>query len=91
MEYLWDFGDGTTSYQQNPTHVYSTDGEYLIQLTVKDNEGGTCTANTTCSVISANVGQSTRDYDTIILGGFTVVIITIIILLRPQIQQYMKK
>jgi hypothetical protein len=34
VEYLWDFGDGTTSTDQFPTHTYENDGFYLICLTV---------------------------------------------------------
>jgi gliding motility-associated-like protein len=30
--YLWDFGDGTTSTQTNPTHNYTTPGVYTIRL-----------------------------------------------------------
>lgn len=30
---LWDFGDGTTSTVNNPTHNYATDGTYTIKLT----------------------------------------------------------
>jgi S-layer protein (TIGR01567 family) len=29
----WDFGDGVTSTEQNPTHVYSEAGTYTIKLT----------------------------------------------------------
>jgi hypothetical protein len=32
---LWDFGDGTSSTQQNPTHTYFNFGYYLTKLTVK--------------------------------------------------------
>jgi PKD repeat protein len=35
--YAWDFGDGTTSAERNPTHVYEpgpTDTEYDVSLTV---------------------------------------------------------
>ncbi len=32
--YLWDFGDGTTSEEQNPIHIYDTPGEYTVSLTV---------------------------------------------------------
>ncbi len=35
----WDFGDGSTSSEQNPTHSYSSKGSYTIKLTVTDNEG----------------------------------------------------
>lgn len=37
--YQWDFGDGTTSTEQNPTHVYTTDGAFTVKLTVFDNKG----------------------------------------------------
>ena len=36
--YLWDFGDGTTSTEQNPTHRYQADGEYIVKLTIRSNE-----------------------------------------------------
>ncbi len=30
----WDFGDGTSSFSRNPSHVYSKPGTYSISLTV---------------------------------------------------------
>ncbi|HEX5655053.1 MAG TPA: PKD domain-containing protein [Chitinophagaceae bacterium] len=30
--YLWDFGDGGTSNVPNPTHLYSTAGDYTVRL-----------------------------------------------------------
>lgn len=35
-EWLWDFGDGETSTQQNPLHVFSDQGNYLVTLTVEN-------------------------------------------------------
>lgn len=32
--WLWDFGDGTTSTEQNPVHAYQGDGLYTVTLTV---------------------------------------------------------
>ncbi|MBK7970565.1 MAG: PKD domain-containing protein [Bacteroidetes bacterium] len=31
--YLWDFGDGSTSTLQNPSHLYSNAGLYTVTLT----------------------------------------------------------
>ena len=32
--WLWDFGDGTTSTEQNPAHVYPKNGYYTVTLKV---------------------------------------------------------
>ena len=32
--YLWDFGDGDTSTEPNPTHIYLNEGLYTVSLTV---------------------------------------------------------
>ncbi|WP_207532155.1 PKD domain-containing protein [Desertivirga arenae] len=42
----WEFGDGTTSEEQNPHHVYIEGGEYTVTLTIR--------SNTTCGPISVN-------------------------------------
>ena len=33
--YLWDFGDGTSSTEKNPLHVYAKSGYYSVKLTAK--------------------------------------------------------
>ena len=37
--YEWDFGDGKTSTEKNPTHRYSTVGSYIITLVAKNPSG----------------------------------------------------
>lgn len=37
--YLWDFGDGNTSTADNPTHAYSSSGEYEVSLTATNECG----------------------------------------------------
>lgn len=32
--YLWNFGDGTTSTEENPTHKYAAAGDYTVTLTL---------------------------------------------------------
>ncbi|WP_169749117.1 PKD domain-containing protein [Flavihumibacter petaseus] len=32
--WLWDFGDGTTSTEKNPEHIYTTEGQFSVTLTV---------------------------------------------------------
>jgi len=43
--YMWLFGDGDTSYAQNPTHVYAVDGYYSVTLFAY-NKGGCDTSVT---------------------------------------------
>jgi PKD repeat protein len=38
-EWLWEFGDGATSTEQNPSHTYSAAGSYNITLTVTNAYG----------------------------------------------------
>ena len=40
-QYLWNFGDGSTSTQQLATHSYSQPNNYTYTLKVTDNQGGT--------------------------------------------------
>lgn len=34
-DYLWDFGDGFTSTEENPTHAYAATGSYTVTLIAK--------------------------------------------------------
>lgn len=37
--WAWDFGDGATSTDQNPSHVYAASGTYTVSLTVTNSAG----------------------------------------------------
>jgi PKD repeat protein/regulation of enolase protein 1 (concanavalin A-like superfamily) len=38
LTYLWNFGDGTTSIEENPIHIYAEADTYMVSLTVSDGE-----------------------------------------------------
>ena len=41
VSWSWDFGDGNTSTEQNPVHVYADGGYYTVILTATDSGGNT--------------------------------------------------
>ncbi|MDX9750333.1 MAG: PKD domain-containing protein [Flavobacteriales bacterium] len=51
FQFLWDFGDGTTSPEPFPTHIYASSGPYMLCLTIADDAG--CT-DTYCEEISVD-------------------------------------
>ncbi|MCW3463367.1 PKD domain-containing protein [Chitinophaga nivalis] len=44
-QWTWNFGDGTTSSLENPTHTYTREGIYDIKLTATNGNGCTKTVN----------------------------------------------
>ena len=39
VSWEWDFGDGETSTDENPIHVYDQEGNYTVSLTVEELDG----------------------------------------------------
>jgi|GEM_PF-3133203 PKD repeat protein len=37
--WAWDFGDGNSSEEQHPVHIYETTGDYTARLTVRNSDG----------------------------------------------------
>ncbi len=54
VSYLWNFGDGSTSNQQNPEHTYNNVGFYTASLTVTDNSGAKGIASLDISVYESS-------------------------------------
>lgn len=49
--YLWSFGDGTTSAEAHPAHVYTASGTYNVTLTVTDEGGAASTVSIATTVV----------------------------------------
>ncbi|MBU2997463.1 tandem-95 repeat protein [Cellulophaga baltica] len=74
LSYLWDFGDGGTSTEANPSHSYSTADDYTVILTINDGNGGTNSTTLTISVATPiTFDSSTGEYTA--PAGSTVTII----------------
>ena len=53
----WDFGDDSSSSDQNPSHEYSTIGNYTVALEVKDTNGNSHTARTGVLLVKSETSQ----------------------------------
>lgn len=61
LTYLWNFGDGQTSTEENPTHSYTTAGSYAVSLIVTNTTGCKDTLTIPNSV---NIGAVTASFST---------------------------
>ena len=55
--YEWNFGDGSTSTESNPSHAFSSKGVYYVQLTAYSPTGEKCDE----TGMSINVTEATGD------------------------------
>lgn len=66
----WDFGDGNMSYRQNATKNYSVNGEYMVNLTVTDDNG---TGVIDWYITTATIGDMDNDDNNSTAGWYTIV------------------
>ena len=56
--WIWNFGDNTTSTQQNPLHSYALIGNYNANLSATDNAGTQCTSANQIVPVGSGAGNS---------------------------------
>lgn len=71
--FFWDFGDGTTSSEPYPEHIYDENGVYLVCLTLTAQYGDAVCEDTYCDSIGLFGGNKVQ-------GGFTLNVIPSILL-----------
>lgn len=57
--YMWTFGDDSTSTEESPVHVYTSNGEYSVTLTVT-NDCGSDSYTTIVNTLSTGVEDQTK-------------------------------
>lgn len=68
---FWDFGDGTTSTAANPTHTYTTPGNYTVRLATTSSNGCSDTLIKTSTVVIPNINSSFSAPDSICVDAVT--------------------
>lgn len=68
LSYNWAFGDGSTSTDINPTHLYLAAGAYSVTLTATSNNGCIDTVSKTVTVNATPVAAFTASATTICFG-----------------------
>jgi PKD repeat protein len=75
----WNFGDGSTSTLQNPTHTYNSPGTYQVSLTVSNPVGSNTSTQNTVIKYNAQVAQQ-GSATTGILNDWSVIVSLVIII-----------
>ena len=57
-EWLWDFGDGSTSLERSPVHRYTNEGKYTVTLTVIDNDGASSSIKKDLMLVDPSPGEA---------------------------------
>ena len=63
--WAWDFGDGTTSTDENPVHSYTTNGTFVICLTVTNALG----SDSACDTVLVEEAPEAEFTNALVAGG----------------------
>lgn len=63
VTYEWDFGDGNTSTDESPTHVYSTAAEYVVTLNAINDSNLSTELSKTINILAPVTAAFTSEVD----------------------------
>lgn len=63
LSFFWDFGDGTTSTQDNPSHLYPNPGTYLVRLKAFDSTSCNKVDSTSFSITVSSIPFASFSYN----------------------------
>jgi len=72
VSWQWDFGDGSSSTQQHPTHEYAQDGTYTVSLAVTDSHGCSDTLSRTNLIHLAHPQANFTQTDSVTCPGSSI-------------------
>jgi len=69
VSYRWDFGDGNSTTGQNADHFYTDDGDYIIALEVKDDDGAANSTSVQVTILNRGPSAVLKANRTDVLKG----------------------
>ncbi len=72
--WFWDFGDGITSVEQNPNHIYDNEGIYTVSLTATNEYGSYTKTKTDYITVNSDTGtfvdpRDGQTYKFVVIGS----------------------
>ena len=68
VNWAWNFGDGSNSASQNPTHIFTSAGTFTVELTVTDDKGATDSTSMNITVEDVNTPPTADFFADIVTG-----------------------
>ncbi|HAW51659.1 MAG TPA: hypothetical protein DCX54_04920 [Flavobacteriales bacterium] len=62
VKWKWDFGDGGSSFSQNPVHYYSSPGQYKVKLIVENSFSQGCLDSVSKTILVYNKPEAKFSY-----------------------------
>lgn len=91
ITYQWNFGDNTTGEGPTPTHTYSTDGNYTVELTVVDSHGEQSRISTYAYISTQSSGNQNNNGNGNKTPGFEIILFLISVILVMNLIKNKKK
>ncbi len=79
VAWSWDFGDGSSTNLQNPTHNFASPGVYMVTLTVSDNEGGIHSVSLTIEVAQGFPGGTVAGIPIFPVGLVILAVVVVVV------------
>lgn len=68
-DWLWEFGDGTISTEQNPQHEFAGEAQFAVKLTVTDNNGNSIRRSKRVTIVASSISVDLGPDSTICFGS----------------------
>lgn len=79
-EWLWDFGDGSSSSERSPFHHFRNEGKYTVTLRVTDNDGASSSIKKDLMLVDPSPGEADPGFSILLYSIYFIFFILMIAL-----------